>query len=553
MKMKNFIKRTALAFTMLLAIAACQDDDHTFGDASAPGGLQVVADIVGKDATHPNGDGTGMVNFTATSENAITYNYIFSDETSTVAPSGVLKKRFSTPGLHSYTVTVIANGKGGLSSSTSFEIMIQSDFGDEEAVQFLTGGTSKKWYWAANEVGHLGVGPNNDNATENYFGKYYQALPFEKAGSPNSDCLYENELTFSLVGGVLKFGLNNGGRTFFNKSFLAEGGGTAGGPDDLCLNYPTDGLKTVTLTPSDSKVPANLKRGTVMNFSDHGFMGYYINQTTYEIMSITENRMVVRAIMGGDESLAWYHTFTTTKPVQAPPPAEENFTNLVFSDEFNTDGAPDSSKWNYNTGGSGWGNNEAQYYTNSAQNIVVSGGTLKITARKETMGGMPYTSARIVSEGHFDFKYGKAVIRAKLPSGGGTWPAIWMLGSNYNTNTWPACGEIDIMEHVANDLNKIHGSLHYPGHSGGNPDTGTTVINTATSAFHDYSVVWSATSIRFYVDDVLFHSFTNTAATPFNANFFLILNLAMGGNFGGAIDPAVTQATMEVDYVKVYQ
>jgi len=549
--MKNFIKRTAIAFSMLLALAACQDDDHTFGDINSPDGLQVSVDIVGKDDTHPNGDGEGLVNFTATSNSAITYKYIFSDQTSEVSPSGKLQKRFATPGLNTYTVTVIANGKGGVSSSTSFEITVQSDFGDPVAVQFLTGGSSKKWYWAANELGHLGVGPNNDDPTANYYGNYYQATPFEKAASAESSCLYENELTFSLVNGSLKFDLNNGGRTFFNSAFLADGGGTAGGSSDQCLTYNASGTKTVTLTPSDSKVPANLKRGTVMNFSDNGFMGYYIKQTKYEIMSITENRLVVRAIMGGNEALAWYHTFTTTKPV--PPGAGEDFTNLVWSDEFDTAGAPDPSKWSYNTGGHGWGNGELQNYTNSSENVIVADGVLKITAKKQVSGNSAYSSARLVSENKYDFKYGKVEFKAKLPTGGGTWPALWMLGKNYPTNEWPACGEIDIMEHKGNDPNVIHGTLHYPGHSAGNGNSAATTISNASSEFHIYSMIWSATSIRMFVDGVQFHTVANNASLPFNANFFLIMNVAMGGTFGGSIDPAFTQSTMEVDYVRVYQ
>jgi Glycosyl hydrolases family 16/PKD domain len=228
-------------------------------------------------------------------------------------------------------------------------------------------------------------------------------------------------------------------------------------------------------------------------------------------------------------------------------------TGLVWSEEFNTDGAPNTAKWGYDLGGGGWGNNEQEYYTNRSDNVAVLNGVLKITAKKESYMGSNYTSARLLSKDKFSFKYGKIEVRAKLPAGGGTWPAIWMLGNNINTAPWPACGEIDIMEHVGNQLNKIYGTLHHPGHSGGNGDGSTIVIPDATTAFHNYILEWSATSIKFYVDTQLFYSFTNTATLPFNQNFFIILNVAMGGNFGGAIDAAFSSAAMEIDYIRVYQ
>ncbi|OYU79442.1 MAG: laminarinase [Flavobacterium sp. BFFFF1] len=546
--MKKLIQKTAYALAFIFAFAGCQDDEHNFGNVNAPGNLQVATEIVGQDADNPNGDGSGFVNFTATATDAISYKYIFSDDTNAISGSGELSKRFTQPGLHTYTVTVLANGTGGVSTSTSFEITVQSNFKDDEAVQFLTGGSSKKWYWAASELGHLGVGPNSDNAAQNYFGFYYQAQPFEKAGSPDSSCLYDNELTFSLDGTTLKYQLDNGGRTFFNTAFLSVGGGS--GSSDLCLNYDASGVKTVTLSPSESIVPANLKRGTAMTFSDGGFMGYYIQQSTYEIMSITENRMVVRAVMGGNEALAWYHTFSTQPPTQ---PSDDTFDNLVFEDNFDVAGAPDPTKWSYNIGAGGWGNNEVQYYTNSTDNAIVADGMLKITAKRQNLSGSEFTSARLVSENKFEFTYGKIEFRAKLPTGGGTWPALWALGQNYATNTWPACGEIDVMEHKGNNPNVIYGTLHYPGASGGTANGNNTTITNATTDFHIYSAVWSSTSIKFYVDGNLYHSYANVAGSPFNADFFLIMNVAMGGNFGGTIDPAFTQSTMEVDYVRVYQ
>jgi beta-glucanase (GH16 family) len=227
--------------------------------------------------------------------------------------------------------------------------------------------------------------------------------------------------------------------------------------------------------------------------------------------------------------------------------------SLVWSDEFDTPGAPNPAKWGYDLGAGGWGNNELQYYTNRLDNSSVGGGTLKITAKAESFSGSNYTSARLLSKDKFSFKYGKVEARAKLPAGVGTWPAIWMLGSNIGTVSWPACGEIDIMEHRGSELNKIFGTLHYPGRSGGNADGTTTVISNASTEFHIYTVEWNASTIKIAVDNNVFFTYANTAASPFNQNFFLILNVAMGGNFGGAVDPAFSSAALEIDYIRVYQ
>ncbi|VXB98969.1 Laminarinase [Flavobacterium sp. 9AF] len=549
--MNRIKKYIILTLTIIFAIS-CQEEDKNFGDLSAPTNLVVQAEIQGQDVSNPYGDGSGLVTFNAHADNAISYKFVFSDGTSQNSPSGVFQKRFTQTGVNVYNVTVVASGKGGIATNTTISVEVRSDFTDEEAIEFLTGGASKNWYWSASEPGHLGVGPNSTDEAQNYFGFWYQAAPWEKAASANSSCLYDNVLTFTKEGDILKYQLDNGGKTFFNTAFEGVVGGSAG--SDMCYDYDVSGVKIVTLSPSESVVTMNANaatqtRGTLMTFSDNGFMGYYIGQSSYEILSITANRMVVRAIMGNDPGLAWYHTFTTTQPVQNPV---VDYTNLVWSDEFNTDGAPDSNKWGYDLGAGGWGNQEAQTYTNSATNAVVSGGNLVITAIKS---GSDYTSARLKSENKFEFTYGKVEVRAKLPVGGGTWPAIWMLGANYDQNgfSWPACGEIDIMEHKGNQPNVIYGTLHYPGNSGGNANGNSTTISNVSSEFHVYKTIWSPSSIQIFVDDVLFHSVPNNNSIPFNHDFFLILNVAMGGTFGGPIDSSFTQSSMEVDYVRVYQ
>ncbi|WP_202552301.1 family 16 glycosylhydrolase [Ginsengibacter hankyongi] len=229
--------------------------------------------------------------------------------------------------------------------------------------------------------------------------------------------------------------------------------------------------------------------------------------------------------------------------------------NLVWSDEFNTPGAPDPTKWKYDigTGSGGWGNNELEYYTSRPENASISNGTLKIIANKESYNGSAYTSARMLTQGLYSFKYGKIEVMAKLPAGIGTWPAIWMLGNNISTVSWPACGEMDIMEQNGNQKNTIYGTLHYPTQVNPYGDGATTNLPSASAAFHKYSAIWTPGSVKLLVDDVVFYTLTNTNTLPFNQNFFIILNVAMGGNFGGTIDPAFTTDKMEIDYVRVYQ
>jgi len=228
---------------------------------------------------------------------------------------------------------------------------------------------------------------------------------------------------------------------------------------------------------------------------------------------------------------------------------------LVWADEFNVPGGLDSKKWTHEIGNgeNGWGNAEKQYYTDRSANSYISDGTLKIKLIKENYEGFGYTSARIVTRGKFDFTYGRVEIRAKVPVGKGTWPAGWLLGSNYQTKIWPACGEIDILEHVGKQLNTIHGTLHYPEHHGENATTKTTELATATTNFHVYSVDWNKDEIIFKVDGKAYHTFKSSPQYPFHHDFFIILNMAMGGYFGGDVDPSINEAIYEIDYVRVYQ
>lgn len=233
---------------------------------------------------------------------------------------------------------------------------------------------------------------------------------------------------------------------------------------------------------------------------------------------------------------------------------------LIWSDEFNYSGLPDSTKWNYDVGGHGWGNNELQFYTKQRkENARVENGHLIIEARKENWEGKNYTSARLVTKGKGDWQYGKIEVRAKLPKGRGTWPAIWMLGSTTRLR-WPDDGEIDIMEHVGFNQGTIHASVHCKKyyHVIGTQKTDTIRVPDCSEIFFVYAVEWNKDSVKVSVDGKEYFKFTNEHsgydAWPFDNKMHLLLNIAVGGNWGGqkGVDENIWPQRMEVDWVRVY-
>ena len=230
---------------------------------------------------------------------------------------------------------------------------------------------------------------------------------------------------------------------------------------------------------------------------------------------------------------------------------------LVWSDEFNYTGLPDPTKWNYDVGGWGWGNNELQYYTDRPQNIKVENGVLKITARREQYMGSSYTSARIISKVKYEKKYGRIEARIKLPRGKGLWPAFWMLGANSDSVIWPQCGEIDIMEYLGNSPTKIFGTVHGPGYSGGESISKNFFLSNSRfdTDFHIFGIEWDENRVNFYVDDFLYHSVTPEDVPGewvFNQPFYLILNVAVGGNLPGSPNSETPfPQEMLVDYIRV--
>lgn len=686
--------------TLLLILLSCSEDTP---EVLTPSNLVVTSEI--------SNDGSGKVTFEAQASNTSSYTFNFGDNTSQESLTGNVVKFYDMGGQNTYSVTVTANGDKGLSVSKTIQIEVNVDGGTSEfaeIISLLTNDDSKTWYLSAAEPGHLGVGPAREGIDGDWwYPKWYSAQAFEKCGSPDSDCLCDDELTFSVSGDVISYSLDNKGQTFFNSAHKDVVGGTE--IDDFCYDFDTSGSKTVTLSSVQGNVPETETTGTQIDYSDEGFMGYYVGSSTYEILSISEDFLYVRTYDSLDPDLAWYHRFSSEPATGGGDEKLESIYNtLVWSDEFDVDGAPNPANWTYDLGAGGWGNNEVQTYTDDPENVVVEGGMLKITAKSEggeaavhyfdditlvatggatstvddfegtaptftgfggastevvanpdasgantsamvgestkplgaetfagsyfdvsapldltthssismktwspTVGAVvklklensanadenyevdmnttvseswetltfdfsmapaynfdrivvffdfgvspvgAFTSARIKSENLYEFTYGRVEIRAKLPTGGGTWPALWALGANFDTVGWPDCGEIDVMEHVGNSPNIVSSALHYPGNFGGTAVTGSIPISTATSEFHNYTVEWTPDSIKFVVDDEFIHvSFVNSSTTPFNSDFFFIMNIAMGGTLGGAIDSEFTEGTMEVDYIRVYQ
>ncbi|MEM9142829.1 MAG: glycoside hydrolase family 16 protein [Bacteroidota bacterium] len=247
------------------------------------------------------------------------------------------------------------------------------------------------------------------------------------------------------------------------------------------------------------------------------------------------------------------------------------FENLIWEDNFDVDGAPDSSRWTFDIGDGtaagipGWGNNELQYYTDNPENVTVQNGFLLITARQENLNGKEYTSARLKTEGIFEQQYGRFEARIRVPFGQGYWPGFWLLGNDCDENTWPACGEIDIMEYVGDEPTVVFGSVHGPGYSGGNSISKEYELTSSRfdTEFHIFGVEWAPDYINYYVDGALYQQINRETIDEetdgagewvFDHPFYIIVNLAVGGNLPGPPDDeTIFPQTMLVDYVRVYQ
>ncbi len=698
---KNSVALAYLVLCAFIVLLSCDDDDIP-AQGVIPVNLTIDSNV--------SADGSGLVEVTPSAENAVSFVVDFEPDADAViiAPGETASYQYTQTGETTYEITVTAYSLGGGKVSSTITVGLEVLPGiDPDILQKLAGDGEKRWVWAQTVGGHFGVGP-----TTNDFPEFFSATP-----NSLNPCLYDDVLVFS-------YDDSN------NFTYTLEPGST----NEVFINWTEVNRFFPEATPqqfvdecrditdqasfqSEFTVIENVDGTQTLDIGE-SFLSYWaVIPGQYQITELTEDRLVVRGIsqpFNGDDPLAWYSIFTPEGETGGGDPLETAFTNLVWSDEFDTDGAPDPASWTYDLGNgdNGWGNQELQSYTSDPSNVVVEGGNLKITARSEgtttdgiyyydefqlvdagnttqvlvedfenaapalnnfgggfsevidnpdptgsnttatvarftkpigsevfagtsfdvsspldlsttnqisiktwspTVGtvvklklensadadnqsfevdlsttvmnaweelvydfsmapdfsydrvviffdfgstgsaGAAYTSARIKSEGLQEFTYGRVAARAKLPTGGGTWPAIWMLGADYLTNPWPAAGEMDIMEHVGNQQDVVFASTHDPNNFAGNARTGSTLVEGASDEFHLYEMEWNETEIKFAVDGIVYHTVSNDTSLPFNKDFFFILNVAMGGTFGGNVDANFTESTMEIDYIRMYQ
>ena len=318
--MKNIKYKLGIFLSLTLLFSSCQDDEGEVGNIIAPSNVTISFEIVGADASNPNGDGTGVVNFKTTSDdNVITYRYDFGDNTDVkVASSGVISHQFSLTGLNTYSVTVMASGVGGITSTSTVNIDVFSSFEDEEAKDFLTGGegNNKTWYWAADKPGNIGLGPNTvQPGGEHTWSQWFSS----SAWLSDKLCMYDAEFVFSQsVDGDVTFEQLKA--IAYTPGDYASSIGVAGNTcHGLDVAPSLTGVKKVSFSPSNSIATLDAVnptyRGTTINISDNGFMCWYVGKTSskLEIIEITNTTLKVRIEEG---PRAWYCYFQTQKPIQ---------------------------------------------------------------------------------------------------------------------------------------------------------------------------------------------------------------------------------------------
>lgn len=531
-----------LVFLFLGLFTGCAGDggnDDT-NQALAPKNLQVTTEIKGEDGENPDGDGSGEVTFKATAENAVRYTLRY-DGNESVMTNGSYTMVFDDPGINTYDVEIKAFNSANVSIMKPVSVQVLREYEIPEALlTFLTGNDKKEWRIKSETTGHLGVGPKDSR-----FPEYYEAQPFEK----DYTAMYDDRF---ILNADLGFTHETNSFVYGKADPLRNDLGSipeAPNEDEEYENYPLENYsETWSYSESNGRPRIHL--------SGNGFFGFYVGgDNMYEIINQGESSMTLKTV-GWDDN-GWFLIVSSEGDGEIPEDPEYN--NLVFEDDFKVNGAPDESKWGYDigTGNNGWGNAEAQFYTDRSDNVVIENDNLKIIAKKENFSGASYTSARLKTQDKFDFRYGKIEVRAKLPKGGGTWPAIWMLGSDFPDVGWPACGEIDIMEYVGNKPGSIQSALHNPSSYGNTNYRKSTDIIDESDTYHVYSMIWSEEQISFYLDGERFYVYRPENRTssnwPYDKTQFLILNVAMGGTLGGDIDPTFASSAMEIDYVRIYQ
>lgn len=326
--MKYCYKLIALLI-IATSFQSCQEDDTEFGAVTAPSNLDFTFTIQGQNAADPDGDGTGIVVFNTTADNALNYAYDFGDGRTGSTFNGSIEHRFVELGVNSYNVTVTATGTGGAATTQTQVITVFSDFNDQEAKDFLTGETSKTWYWSVTENAHWGVGPTRLIAgqSEDSYSRpaFFPAPAFARycPDVPQTNCFYEDTMTFTKDGNDVIYELNNFGNTYFHNTFLSQfGGPTAGNTnnEDECLPFtaPAPGVVTFVPTTNTDVAPENSRKTSII-LPNNSVLSWYVGSSDYEILEITENRMVLRTVQANDPALAWYHTLTTDVAVNPDP------------------------------------------------------------------------------------------------------------------------------------------------------------------------------------------------------------------------------------------
>lgn len=367
--------------------------------------------------------------------------------------------------------------------------------------------------------------------------------------------------------------LLNESSVFTMKVYVPSSGLTGNQPNQIALKLQNGGLAEPWTTQAEIIKPLVLDQWQVVSFdfANDPYLNY--NPGSLNPLDRVDFNRVLLQLNGENNSdfvLAFIDDFHFEGGAAASNDGDPVYDFLVWSDEFDTDGAVNSDKWHHQTilpNGNSWFNGEIQHYTDREANSYVSNGELRIVAKKEIFYDQGvvknYTSARLNSK--FAFTYGRVEVKAKLPTGVGTWPAIWMLGKNINevdtywfnegfgTTPWPECGEIDIMEHWGVNQNFVQSAMHTPSSYGGTVNHGGQIIPTASTDYHVYALDWYPDRMVFSVDGVVHYvyqpSVQNAETWPFDEDQFILLNIAIEPS----IDPAFTESSMDIEYVRVYQ
>lgn len=366
--------------------------------------------------------------------------------------------------------------------------------------------------------------------------------------------------------------VTNNPRVSVNNVTLFEGNDSVKFPFKVTLSKATDKEVTVSFTTTNKSAlsgkdysaksgtvtfPANTLEQTI----EITVLGDTIKQADKDFELVLSN--ATNAVLGTERGLGTIRNDDTAIFIPAggyTTPLNYAGYEQLWSDEFSGTQI-DNSLWGYDIGGGGWGNNELEYYTDSPKNSYVSSGNLVIEARKESFLGREYTSARIISKGKKDFTFGRVDIRAKLPKGQGIWPALWMLGKKIDQTNWPNCGEIDIMELLGHEPSKIYGTVHYGPIGSSTSTTKTSNYKLSggdfSESYHVFSLNWSQDNMEVLVDDISMLKTDRTqigAIYPFNEPFFMLFNIAVGGNWPGGPDiSTVFPQQMLVDYIRVFK